>query len=91
MPVPADTYVVIVSNAVLTTRLRANVVVTFRPAELSGASYLVLQTGGASGATAGTGNINQTVNVPVGGIIYYYVHATIVSCRYWHVESTNAL
>ena len=49
------------------------------PTALSGVSYQVLQTGGATGATAGTGNINQTVNVPVGGILYYYVHATISS------------
>ena len=89
MPGTADTGNVTAScsNAGPNNATGANVAVTL-PAALSGVSYQVLQTGGASGATAGSGNINQTVNVPVGGIIYYYVRGTISSAATGTLSTT---
>jgi autotransporter-associated beta strand protein len=48
------------------------------PVVLSGVTYTSVATGGATGNTAaGSGNINDTVNLPVGGAITYTVTGTL--------------
>jgi hypothetical protein len=48
------------------------------PATLTGVTYSATATGGATGFTAsGTGNINDTTNLPVGSSITYTVQATL--------------
>ncbi|HEY2413809.1 MAG TPA: right-handed parallel beta-helix repeat-containing protein [Pirellulaceae bacterium] len=70
------TYTIIVSNAGPTAVTGATVTDTF-PAAFTGASFTTSQSGGASGFSNGSGNINQTVNLPVGSSITYTVNGTV--------------
>ena len=73
----AVTYTIIVSNAGPSNAAGATVTDTF-PAPLTGDSWTAVATGGATGCTAGgTGNINDTVNLPAGASVTYTVTATI--------------
>ncbi len=46
-------------------------------APITSATFTVTGTGGASGFANGSGNINQTVNLPAGATITYTVHAHV--------------
>jgi large repetitive protein len=71
------TYTIVVSNAGPSAVTGASVQDIF-PAELLGPSYVSLASGGATGNTvSGSGNINDTVNMPVGSQILYIVSATV--------------
>src|SRR5213079_2596743 len=55
----------------------ATVADTF-PATITGVTYTAVPTGGATGFTAsGSGNINDTVNFPVGSSITYVASGTV--------------
>ncbi|MCB1204664.1 MAG: choice-of-anchor D domain-containing protein, partial [Verrucomicrobiae bacterium] len=47
------------------------------PASISGVSWTASGSGGASGNTNGTGNLGESVNLPVGGSMTYTVTGTI--------------
>ncbi len=72
------TYTIVVSNAGPSNAVGASVSDTF-PATIS-ASWTAAGLGGATGFTAsGSGNIGDTVNLPVGATIAYTVHANIAA------------
>ena len=72
-----DIYTIVVTNAGPSAVTGANVVDNF-PAAFTGVTYTAAPTGGATGFTAtGSGNINDTVNMPVGSTITYTVTGTI--------------
>src|SRR6267143_1768758 len=58
------------------------------PANLTGVSYTVMQSGGASGATDSSGDISQTVSLPSGGSITYSVSATVQSSATGSLSNT---
>ena len=77
IPGSAVTYTIVVTNAGPSAVTGATVADAF-PAVLSAITYTATATGGATGFTAnGSGNINNTVNMPVGSTITYIVHATL--------------
>ncbi len=64
------TYVIVVSNAGPSNVTGATVTDTF-PAQVAGANWSCGATGGASCTANGSGNINDTVDIPVGGTLTY--------------------
>jgi large repetitive protein len=70
------TYTIVVNNNGPSTVTGASIQDIF-PAELLSPSYVSIASGGASGNTSGSGNINDTVNMPVGSQILYIVSATV--------------
>jgi uncharacterized repeat protein (TIGR01451 family) len=71
------TYTIVVSNAGPNDVTGAGVADTF-PATLSGVTFTAAATGGATGFSAsGSGNINDTANLPSGSTITYTVQATL--------------
>ncbi len=64
------TYTIVVTNAGPSNAAGATVADTF-PAAISGVNWTCVAAGGASCAAGGSGNINDTVNVPVGGSVTY--------------------
>ena len=87
---PGDpiTYTIVVTNSGPANVTGASVSDTF-PSELTGATYTASQTGGASGFTAiGSGDINDTVNMPAGSQITYTVQATIVAAATGTLSNT---
>jgi|GEM_PF-503812 len=82
------TYTIVVTNAGPSVATGASVVDTF-PAALSNVSYTAIATGGASGFQAsGVGNINHTVNMPVGSTITYTATALIASTATGSLSNT---
>ncbi len=79
VPGTNDTYTIVVTNAGPSDVTGATVGDTF-PGIFTGATYTAVATGGATGFTAsGTGNINDTVNMPAGSTITYTVTGTVSS------------
>ncbi|MCI0489543.1 MAG: HYR domain-containing protein [Blastocatellia bacterium] len=77
VPGTPTTYTIVVSNAGPSAVVGATVTDTF-PAALTGVTYTSVAAGGATGNTAsGSGNINDTVDMPVGSSITYTVMANI--------------
>jgi len=77
VPGNAVTYTIVVTNAGPNAVTGASVADSF-PAGLTGVTWSAAATGGATGFTAaGSGNISNTVNLPVGSTITYTVHATV--------------
>ena len=72
----STTYTIIVTNAGPVAVTGAAVADTF-DTNLTNVNFTATGAGGASGFTSGTGNINQTVNLPVGATITYIVTAGI--------------
>jgi uncharacterized repeat protein (TIGR01451 family) len=70
------TYTITVTNAGPSAAVGASVTDTF-PASLSGVTWTCVGGGGATCTAAGSGNLSDTVNVPVGGTVTYTVNATI--------------
>ena len=60
-------------------------------ASLTGVSYTVMQSGGASGATGSSGDISQTVSLPSGGSITYTVSATVLSSATGSLSNTTTV
>lgn len=73
----SNTYTIVVTNAGLSAVAGATVTDLF-PATFTGVTYTATATGGATGFVAsGSGNINHTVDMPVGSSITYTVTGTI--------------
>ena len=73
------TYTIIVTNSGPSAVSGATVTDNF-PTNLTGVTYTATATGGATGFLAsGSGNISNTVNMPVDSTITYTVHATVNS------------
>jgi uncharacterized repeat protein (TIGR01451 family) len=75
VPGTATTYTIVVSNAGPGDAIGATVTDTL-PAAVSSATWTCAASGGTCSAS-GTGNINDTVNVPVGATLTYTLHANI--------------
>jgi uncharacterized repeat protein (TIGR01451 family) len=79
MPGQTVTYTITVGNVGNENANNATVT-DFFPATLTNVSYTSIASGGATGNTfAGTGNINDTVFLPVGGTITYTAFATVAA------------
>jgi len=78
-PGGTTTYTIVVSNSGPSNVTGATVTDILPPA-ISSDTFTAVGSGGASGFTAsGSGNINDTVNLPVSGTITYTLHANIAS------------
>ena len=75
-PGGAVTYVIVVTNTGSSAVTGATVADTF-PTSIVAPTFTVATTGGATGAVAGSGAINQTVNLPIGSSIIYTVTGTV--------------
>jgi uncharacterized repeat protein (TIGR01451 family) len=72
------TYTIVVSNAGPGDATGVSVADTFDPSQFSSVSYTSTQTGGVTGNTAtGSGDIADTVDLPVGASVTYIVTATV--------------
>ena len=70
------TYTITASNTGPSNAVGATVADTF-PASLSNITWTAVGAGGGTATASGSGNINDTVNLPVGGSVTYTVSATI--------------
>ncbi len=71
LPVQKDTYTIVVTNAGPSNVSGVVINDTF-PSTFTGVTYIATQSGGASGFNAsGSGDINNTVTMPVGSRITY--------------------
>ena len=70
------TYTIVASNAGPSPVVGATVTDTF-PAALTGVTWTCVGAGGGTCTAAGAGNINDTVNLPVGGTATYTATATV--------------
>jgi large repetitive protein len=75
-PGTSITYTIVVNNNGPSNVTGASIQDLFPP-ELLSPSYVSIASGGASGNTSGSGDINDTVNMPVGSQILYIVSATV--------------
>ena len=79
VPGTATTYSIVVSNSG-PSNVTGATVTDVLPAAITSDTFTAVGSGGASGFTAsGSGNINDTVNLPIGGTITYTLHANIAS------------
>jgi uncharacterized repeat protein (TIGR01451 family) len=76
IPGTAVTYTIIASNSGPNPDPAAVVADTF-PAAITGVTWTCLGAGGATCTAAGSGNINETVNLPVGGSVTFTASGTI--------------
>jgi uncharacterized repeat protein (TIGR01451 family) len=82
------TYTITVTNSGPSDVSGATVADTF-PAELTGVTFTSVAAGGATGNTAaGSGNINDTVNMPSGSSITYTVNATVAASATGSLSNT---
>ncbi|MBX7054049.1 MAG: DUF11 domain-containing protein, partial [Pyrinomonadaceae bacterium] len=78
VPGTSVTYTIVASNAGPSNASGAAVADTF-PAAITGISWTCVGAGGGTCAVAGTGNINDTVNLPSGGSVTYTATGTILA------------
>jgi uncharacterized repeat protein (TIGR01451 family) len=88
-PGTSVTYTIVVSNAGPANMTGATVTDTF-PSVIS-ATWTCASTGGATCTANGSGNINDTVNVPVGGLLTYTVTANIASSATGSLSNTASV
>ncbi|GGD41024.1 hypothetical protein GCM10011514_01380 [Emticicia aquatilis] len=86
------TYTIVASNAGPSNASGNDVAVTF-PASLSGVSWSGISSGGASisGTSTGTGNINKTVNLPVGSSITFTATGTLINTATGNLSTTATI
>ena len=88
VPGQALTYTIVVSNTGPSAVTGATVADTF-PATLTNVTYTSTTLGGATGNTAaGSGNISNTVNMPVGSSITYTVTGTVSAAATGSIANT---
>jgi uncharacterized repeat protein (TIGR01451 family) len=88
VPGTSITYTIVVTNSGPSDAPGTSVVDNF-PAALTGVTYTSVAAGGATGNTAaGSGNINDTVDMPVGSSVTYTVDATIASSATGNLSNT---
>lgn len=88
VPGKTVTYTIVVTNNGPLAATGAKVANAF-PGILSGITFTAVQSGGVTGFTAnGAGNINDTVNMPVGSTITYTVTATISASATGNLTNT---
>jgi uncharacterized repeat protein (TIGR01451 family) len=75
-PGDAITYTLVASNAGPSSAAGSTVTDTF-PAALTGVTWTCVGAGGGTCTAGGSGNLNDTVNLPSGGSVTYTVNATI--------------
>jgi len=77
---PGDpvTYTLVVTNSGPSDVVGATVTDVF-PASLTGVTWTSVAAGGGMGTPAGVGDINDTVNLPVGGSVTYTVNAMVAA------------
>jgi uncharacterized repeat protein (TIGR01451 family) len=82
------TYTIVVTNNGPSAVSGASVADTF-PSSLTGVTFTSVAAGGATGNTAaGSGNISDTVNMPVGSSITYTVNATVAASATGSLSNT---
>jgi len=84
----AITYTIVVSNAGPLSATGAMVTDTFPPTQISGASWSCVASAGASCTAGGSGNIGDTVDIPVGGTLTYTVNASTSSAATGDLTNT---
>ena len=88
VPGSKDTYTIVVRNVGPSDVTGAVVSDTF-PTGITGVTYTATQTGGASGfAASGSGDINDTVVMPSGGVITYKTNGTISASTTGSISDT---
>jgi uncharacterized repeat protein (TIGR01451 family) len=75
----STTYTIVVSNPLGPANVTSATVTDTFPAEIASATWTCVSAGGATCTAAGSGNINELVNLPVGSSITYTVIADIRS------------
>jgi len=70
------TYSVVVTNNGPTDAVGATVTDSL-PAQLTSATWTCTATGGATCTASGTGNLSDTIDIPVGGVVTYAITATV--------------
>ncbi|MBK6991525.1 MAG: DUF11 domain-containing protein [Chitinophagaceae bacterium] len=86
-PGGSTTYTIVASNAGPSNVIGATVADTY-PAAIISANWTAVFAGGASGTAAGSGNLNQLVNIPVGGSVTYTVVCTISGAASGNLTNT---
>jgi uncharacterized repeat protein (TIGR01451 family) len=84
------TYTITASNAGPHPATAANLVDNF-PASLSNVTWTSVGAGGGTATAAGLGNINDTVNLPVGGSVTFTVTATVSAAATGSLLNTAAI
>ena len=74
----ATSYTIVVSNAGPSTASSVTVADTM-PAQLTGATWTCAGAGGATCGASGSGNINDTASIPMGGTATYTISANIIA------------
>jgi len=72
-------YIIVASNPAGPSAVTGATVTDTFSANLTGITWTCTASGGASCTANGSGNINDTVNLPVGGSVQYTVNATVIA------------
>src|SRR5258706_260305 len=81
------TYTIMAATSGPSNAVGATVADTF-PASLTGVTWTCVGAGGGTCTASGSGNINDTVNLPVGGSVTYTVSATISAAATGRLSNT---
>ncbi|MEO6688808.1 MAG: hypothetical protein ABIS07_12115, partial [Dokdonella sp.] len=84
------TYTLVASNTGPSTATGAVVTDTL-PAAIAGGAWTVVYAGGATGPAGGSGNVNATINVPVGGTATFTVTGTVSSAATGSLVNTATI
>jgi uncharacterized repeat protein (TIGR01451 family) len=91
-PGTTTTYTIVVTNPTgPADATGATVTDTFPAAQVSGVTWSCVPTGGAACTANGNGNINETVNIPVGGTLTYTAIATILPSATGPLSNTSTI
>ncbi len=86
----AVTYTIIATNAGPDAALGATVVDTL-PAVITGASWTCVGAGGGTCTAAGSGNLNDLVNLPVGAAVTYTLSGTVSAAATGTLANTASI
>jgi len=85
------TYFIVVANPTGPSNASGATVIDSFPGQIASANWTCAATGGASCTANGSGNINDSVNVPVGGSVTYTVTASIASSATGNLTNTASV